>query len=103
MTTEQKFNYIKDTFYVCEINGYLHFALLMKNKRKEYPTMSDIIVSKELGCFAFDGLPTPDSYIYTDYEQFVKCFGNEITLNVIEKDYNNLIEFENKVKQLNGG
>ena len=112
MTTEQKFNYIKN-FSTCLLN-YLRYALPIKDKTKEYPTMSDIIVAD--GYFVLDknNCMLPPKLIcneFATYKDFLKIemkifeeYKNMQTINdMIDKTYNILIEFENKVKQLNGG
>ncbi len=106
MTTEQKFNYIKN-FPTYGLDDFTYFALPIKDTAKEYPTMSDIIVTD--GFFLLDDFSLLAEQVcqcpnYFDYMlEYCTYMGIDTVNELIDTCYKNLIEFENKVKQLNGG
>lgn len=106
MTTEQKFNYIKN-FGTYGLDGKTYFALPMKYPEKEYQTMNDIFVSS--GYFVLDDFwaLAEQACQFSNYFEYVLEFSSYMGVEnveiLIDTCYNTLLEFENKVKQLNGG
>lgn len=107
MTTEEKFNYIKN-FTTYGLDDFTYFALPIKDTAKEYPTMSDIIVTD--GFFLLDdtfsivaGYTNCKNYSYNGWILEHDTLWWKHVDHEIDVLYNTLIEFENKVKQLNGG